>query len=109
MISPRTIASLRHRTPRDPRDPQARNFQSESERLLTPGANAYDMMYGAELSLFLSWAQRHRAGAVADGLGMLVEQAAEAFFIWRGIRPGTRPVIARVRRELVAQRPRKGG
>jgi shikimate dehydrogenase len=70
--------------------------------VLAPGANAYDMMYGAEPTPFLAWAQRRGAGAVADGLGMLVEQAAEAFFLWRGVRPDTAPVIAAVRRELAA-------
>lgn len=73
------------------------------EGLLAAGANAYDMMYGAEPTLFLNWAQGQGAGALADGLGMLVEQAAEAFSIWRGVRPETRPVIAKVRRDLVAQ------
>lgn len=72
------------------------------DALLAPGATAYDMMYGAEPTLFVAWAQHRGAGAVADGLGMLVEQAAEAFFLWRGVRPDTAPVIAAVRRELAA-------
>jgi shikimate dehydrogenase len=57
---------------------------------------AYDMMYGKTLSPFLSLAQQYRA-RVADGLGMLVEQAAEAFFIWRRVRPDTRSVIESLR------------
>jgi len=60
-----------------------------------PGALAYDMMYGKE-SDFLRQAQA--AGArTADGLGMLVEQAAEAFLFWRGVRPDTGPVLAELR------------
>ncbi|MBX9675966.1 MAG: shikimate dehydrogenase [Methylotenera sp.] len=56
---------------------------------------AYDMMYGREMP-FMS--QARAAGAqVADGLGMLVEQAAEAFYIWRNIRPDTQPVIQMIR------------
>jgi shikimate dehydrogenase len=56
---------------------------------------AYDMMYGRETPFM---AQARAAGAqVADGLGMLVEQAAEAFYIWRGVRPQTAPVIAQLR------------
>jgi len=58
------------------------------------GCLAYDMMYGKGLTPFLAFAQEHGAAQLADGLGMLVEQAAESFFLWRGVRPETAPVIA---------------
>ncbi|MBS1147672.1 MAG: shikimate 5-dehydrogenase [Proteobacteria bacterium] len=58
---------------------------------------AYDMMYGRDTP-FLSFARTHGA-ATADGLGMLVEQAAEAFYLWRGVRPDTAPVIASLRQD----------
>ncbi|WP_455209506.1 shikimate dehydrogenase [Kaarinaea lacus] len=60
----------------------------------------YDMMYGSEPTLFLQWAQQHGASNTSDGLGMLVEQAAEAFFVWRNVKPDTAPVIQRLRASL---------
>jgi shikimate dehydrogenase len=64
-----------------------------------PGALAYDMMYGRGTTPFLAFARAHGAGRCADGLGMLVEQAAESFFVWRGVRPETAPVREMLRRE----------
>lgn len=66
---------------------------------LAPGALAVDLMYGAAAQPFLAWARAHDAVA-RDGLGMLVEQAAEAFFVWRGMRPQTAPVLAALRERL---------
>lgn len=64
--------------------------------VLKPGCLALDMMYGPAAQSFLDWARHH--GAVArDGLGMLVEQAAESFTLWRGVRPDTAPVLAHMR------------
>ncbi len=65
-------------------------------RLLRPSSLAYDMMYGPAAQGFLDWATA--AGAVPrDGLGMLVEQAAEAFAIWRGVRPPAAQVLKEMR------------
>jgi shikimate dehydrogenase len=58
------------------------------------GALAYDLVYGKGLTPFLKLARDAGAGQVADGVGMLVEQAAEAFVWWRGVRPDTRGLIA---------------
>lgn len=66
------------------------------DTIFTKNCLAYDMMYGRETPFM---AQARAAGAqVADGLGMLVEQAAEAFYVWRGVRPQTAPVIAQLRK-----------
>ena len=71
-------------------------------RVLRPGTLALDMMYGPAAQGFLDWAAAH--GAIGrDGLGMLVEQAAEAFLVWRGVRPQTAPVLAALRQRLSAQ------
>ncbi|EKF74305.1 shikimate 5-dehydrogenase [Alcanivorax hongdengensis A-11-3] len=67
--------------------------------LVKPGSVAYDMVYGKEPTPFLRWAEAAGALATADGLGMLVEQAAEAFFLWRGWRPDTVPVMKMLRRD----------
>lgn len=68
--------------------------------LLSETACCYDMMYSAEPTPFMRWAASEAAWAVSDGLGMLVEQAAESFCIWRGIRPNTGPVIEQIRASL---------
>jgi shikimate dehydrogenase len=65
--------------------------------LFKPGALAYDMMYGREDTPFMAWARTHGATHVSDGLGMLVEQAAESFHLWRGVRPDTAPVMQMLR------------
>jgi shikimate dehydrogenase len=66
--------------------------------LYAAGALAYDMMYGRGDTPFLAAARRDGATRLADGLGMLVEQAAESFLLWRGVRPDTAPVLADLRR-----------
>lgn len=57
----------------------------------------YDLMYGAEPTAFLRWAMEQGVERRSDGLGMLVQQAAEAFYLWRGVRPDTAPIVQRLR------------
>ncbi|HRP23738.1 shikimate dehydrogenase [Thauera sp.] len=68
--------------------------------LYAEGALAYDMMYGRGDTPFMAAARADGAARIADGLGMLVEQAAESFALWRGVRPDTAAVLAELRRQI---------
>ena len=70
--------------------------------IFAPASLAYDMMYGKGETPFLALAREQGAARLADGLGMLVEQAAEAFLIWRGVRPDSALVLAEFREQLAA-------
>lgn len=74
------------------------------DNLLAANACCYDMMYGPEPTIFLRWAKERGAAQVADGLGMLIGQAAEAFYLWRQIRPEVVPVITAMRRQIVEKK-----
>ncbi len=70
-----------------------------SPAVFGPGALALDMMYGKEPTVFMQFAAAH--GALArDGLGMLVEQAAQAFALWRGVHPATGELLRQMRAGL---------
>lgn len=64
---------------------------------LAPDGWTYDMLYASEPTAFVRWGQQHHARKALDGLGMLVEQAAESFYLWRGVRPETESVLQMLR------------
>ncbi|MCW8909341.1 MAG: shikimate dehydrogenase [Gammaproteobacteria bacterium] len=70
------------------------------DHILNENAIVYDMMYAARPTPFMDWGKQQGAKNCFDGLGMLVEQAAESFYIWRGIRPDTTDVIKKIRASL---------
>lgn len=70
------------------------------EQVLSHQANCYDLMYAAADTPFMHWAKQHQAKGIADGLGMLVGQAAESFSVWRNVRPQTGAVIASIRAKM---------
>ena len=65
--------------------------------VFAPGSLAYDMVYGSAPTRFLGYARDQGAARLADGLGMLLAQAAESYWLWRGVRPDTGPVLERLR------------
>ena len=65
--------------------------------VLSPTTLCYDMAYGKGDTAFTRWAKSAGAGRAETGWGMLVEQAAESFLLWRGVKPDTAPVIAAVK------------
>jgi len=71
-----------------------------AENIFTENACAYDMMYAKEDTVFMQWAKKQGATLTLDGLGMLVEQAAESFFIWRGVRVDTLAVIEKLKTDI---------
>lgn len=71
------------------------------DKLVSVEGCCYDMMYGRQTP-FMQWAVQQGAKTIADGLGMLVEQAAESFYVWRNIRPDTGAVLAVLKKEISA-------
>lgn len=67
------------------------------DNILNKNASCYDMMYSNTDTAFIVWAKKHEAMKSIDGLGMLAEQAAEAFRLWRGVKPETGSIIQKIR------------
>lgn len=72
---------------------------------LAPDAAVYDMAYAAEPTPFMVWAEQQGARRLSDGLGMLVGQAAESFYVWRGVRPAVEPVVQALRDAMTEKQP----
>jgi len=72
------------------------------EKVLTAQTRVYDMYYQAGLTPFLTWAKNNGVTGYADGLGMLVGQAAHAFYLWHGVMPEIEPVLEQLKRDLLA-------
>lgn len=70
------------------------------DKLVSARGYCYDMMYACEPTAFMRWAEHQGVSHIADGLGMLVGQAAESFYIWRGVRPSVAPVIESLRKSM---------
>ena len=69
------------------------------DNCLAPKGSCYDMMYSADTdTAFVTWAKQHNAQKALDGLGMLIEQAAESFYLWRSVRPNTQEIFKAFRR-----------
>jgi shikimate dehydrogenase len=64
--------------------------------ILGPETLCYDLSYSMQDTPFVTWARDNGAGRACQGWGMLVEQAAESFYVWRGVRPDTKPIIAKL-------------
>jgi shikimate dehydrogenase len=73
------------------------NIPALHHSVVTSNTWCYDMMYGSEATAFVRWAQARGAAKALDGIGMLVEQAAESFYLWRRVRPQTGAVITALR------------
>lgn len=71
------------------------------ESIFRTGSCSYDMMYAAQATPFMQWSRDNGGKTILDGLGMLVEQAAESFYLWRGVRPETAAIIDHIRKLLV--------